>query len=183
MLGRNLADRAAYAATVRRAGLRPAPNGQRRLVVLVDEYGQVATPLPLPDPGLAPADLQVTVVRLLADRLHEPPEVTTRITLADGVATITDARQPQLPARTATADLTSVALFEATARSLAGRRLSLTEAEVAESGAPITVRRAARPGRPSRVVAGHRLADADAAGVPPGPDRAGRPRCTGAART
>ena len=140
LIGRNLADRAAYAATVRRAGLRPAPNGQRRLMVLVDEYGQVATPLPLPDPGLAPADLQVTVVRLLADRLHEPPEVTTRITLANGVATITDARQPQRPARTATADLTSVALFEATARSLAGRRLSLTEAEVVESGAPITVR-------------------------------------------
>ncbi len=38
------------------------------------------------------ADLQITTVHLLSDRLHEPSDVTVRVTLRDGHATVTDTR-------------------------------------------------------------------------------------------
>ena len=65
----------------------------------------------------------MTVVHLLTDRLHEPSDVTMRITLDGGVATITDIRGP---GQRATADRTGRPLFEAVARTLTGRRLSRT---------------------------------------------------------
>jgi DNA segregation ATPase FtsK/SpoIIIE, S-DNA-T family len=131
LLGPDLAERSRQVALGRRG--RPGPDGPRtRLVIVADDHGQVASSLPLPEPGVSLADLGVTVVHLLGDRLHEPSDVTVRITLDRGVATVEDSRLAG--AAHAVADRTSGPLFEAVARTVSGRRLSLTGPDAPEAG-------------------------------------------------
>ena len=104
--------------------------------MFVDDRGRVASTLPLPEPAVPLPDLHVTVVHLLTDRLHEPSDVTVRITLDAGVATVTDTRRPE---QRATADLTTRPLFEAVARTLTGRRLSRTGPDRVAPATGVTV--------------------------------------------
>ncbi|GAB3916888.1 type VII secretion protein EccC [Microlunatus endophyticus] len=145
VLGAELADRAQLAATARRNVVTADSLPIGRLVIFSDDYGQHAAQVTIPDADLRPADLQITTVHLLSDRLDEPSDVQVRITIDDDhVATITDSRlvgddQVPTPTRTATVDRPSPELFGSVARSLAPLRLSLTEAEQAESGRSIEI--------------------------------------------
>ena len=58
---------------------RDMPDRTKRLLVLVDNYDEVATPFPLPDTTLRAAGAGVTVLRLLSHQLHEPEDVSVRI--------------------------------------------------------------------------------------------------------
>ncbi len=135
VIGGELADRARFAATAKRsAGSEAAENS--RLVVFVDDHGRIASDLPVPDADLGLADLQVTTVHLLADRLHEPSDVTVRIVVEDGRATVTDARREEAGAVPVVAfrpDHVPPSTFETLTRELAPLRLSLTAQDAAES--------------------------------------------------
>jgi S-DNA-T family DNA segregation ATPase FtsK/SpoIIIE len=86
VLGAELGERARTAATWRRSGDNSSRNDMPRLVVFVDDHGSVAMPLPLPEGETRPEDLRVTVVHLVADRLHEPSDVRVRITASSPAA-------------------------------------------------------------------------------------------------
>ena len=130
VLGQDLADRAQLVASTRRSGLQSAGINNSRLVIFLDDYGRVASTLPVPDAELTLRDLSVTTVHLLSDRLHEPSDVTVRIMINGAEAEISDARldeddhsgAPQL----ATVDQTPVTLFESIARTLTPLRLSVS---------------------------------------------------------
>lgn len=150
VLGGEIGGRAQTAATSKRSiGRTDTPSGSR-LVVFCDDYGHLASALPVPDPDLTLDDLQITTVHLLSDRLHEPSDVRLRITVVDGVATVSDSRatvpattdaaavQPA-PAVTATVDDPSPQLFGTLARSLTPLRLSLSAVEEADSDRPVAI--------------------------------------------
>lgn len=145
VLGAELADRAQLAAMARRSVVTSNALPISRLVVFCDDHGSHATPLTIPDADLGAADLQITTVHLLSDRLDEPSDVQVRITVDDDhVATIADSRligedRIPTPTRKAIVDRPSPELFGSVARSLAPLRLSLTEAEQAESGRTIEI--------------------------------------------
>jgi S-DNA-T family DNA segregation ATPase FtsK/SpoIIIE len=142
VLGGELGERAQVAATAKRSVGSAATAENSRLVVFVDDFGQVASGLPLPDADLTLPDLRVTVVHLLSDRLHEPSDVTVRITVGAGSAHITDARvevDGKVPEQAAILDATSAEFFESTARTLTPLRLSLSRQDQAESVEPIGV--------------------------------------------
>jgi DNA segregation ATPase FtsK/SpoIIIE, S-DNA-T family len=144
VLGQELGDRAKFAATAKRSGLLRTAIDHPRLVVVLDDHGQLARSLPVPDADLSLTDLQVTTVHLLSDRLHEPSDVTVRITIDDdGVATITDARldadEQQPGEQRVSIDQISVALFDAVAASLTPLRLSLSRQDEVESAQAIDV--------------------------------------------
>ncbi len=150
VLGAELADRAQVAAAAKRSIGRTEVTPISRLVVFCDDHGQLASALPVADADLSLPDLQITTIHLLSDRLHEPSDVTVRVTVADGRATVTDSRPvpsakgpspDDLPAppRTALIDRPSPALFATIARGLTPLRLSLTRAEAAESDRGIEI--------------------------------------------
>jgi len=142
VLGREIGDRAQFAATAKRSTGSAASADNSRLVVFLDDYGHVASTLPVPDADLSLADLQVTTVHLLSDRLHEPSDVTVRVTVSDGTAAITDARvevDGQVRELGATLDAVPAALFDAIVRSLAPLRLSLSRRDEVESAQAIDV--------------------------------------------
>jgi S-DNA-T family DNA segregation ATPase FtsK/SpoIIIE len=142
VLGGDLADRAQIAATAKRSTGETGTTGLPRLVVLLDDRGHVASALPVPDADLTLADLQITAVHLLTDRLHEPSDVTVRITVADDVATVTDARKEeggQVQERTARLDRCDPPLFRAVASALSPLRLSLTAVDEAESAEGVSI--------------------------------------------
>ncbi|MFX4271227.1 type VII secretion protein EccCa [Propionibacteriaceae bacterium Y1685] len=143
VLGAELTDRAQSAAAARRSVI-AEPLAVSPLMIFCDEHGQQAQSLPIPDADLRPEELGVTVVHLLSDRLDEPPDVTVRITVADGRATITDKRRTgeedrPTPTRTATIDRPTDELLATVARTLAPLRLQLTQAELAESARSIPI--------------------------------------------
>ncbi|MBA8793637.1 S-DNA-T family DNA segregation ATPase FtsK/SpoIIIE [Friedmanniella endophytica] len=149
VMGGELADRAQTAAAAKRTvgNLSAAPIP--RLVVFCDDWGHVASSLPIPDADLDLPDLQITTVHLLSDRLHEPSDVRVRITLdrpvgAARTATVADSRpvgeEKRVPEpQSVTLDRPSPELFAAVARSLAPLRLSLSAAEETESTAGIGI--------------------------------------------
>lgn len=142
VLGGELGERAQLAATAKRSVGSTAGAENSRLVVFVDDFGHVASGLPIPDADLTLSDLRVTVVHLLSDRLHEPSDVTVRVTVGGGEAVLTDARvevDGQVPAQAATIDPTSAELFATTARMLTPLRLSLSRQDQAESADPISI--------------------------------------------
>jgi S-DNA-T family DNA segregation ATPase FtsK/SpoIIIE len=142
VIGGELADRAQFAATTKRSVGSSDQAENSRLVVFVDDYGHVASALPVPDADLDLADLQVTAVHLLSDRLHEPSNVTVRITVEGGNAVITDARvekKGEVVEEAVRLDPVPTPLFETLARSLAPLRLSLTAQDEAESVEGISV--------------------------------------------
>ncbi|MDJ0350057.1 type VII secretion protein EccCa [Cryobacterium sp. PH29-G1] len=142
VLGQELGDRAQLAATAKRSSGRSGGAENSRLIVFIDDYGHVASALPVPDADLSPTDLQITMVHLLSDRLHEPSDVTVRMTVADGAAEITDARADasgQVLVQKTELDKISGALFETVARMLTPLRLSLTRQDEVESARAVDI--------------------------------------------
>ncbi|WP_231556447.1 type VII secretion protein EccCb [Cryobacterium sp. MLB-32] len=142
VLGQELGDRAQLAATAKRSGTNGAVAENSRLIIFVDDYGHVASALPVPDADLTPTDLQITMIHLLSDRLHEPSDVTIRVTVANGQADITDARddaEGQVPVQHAVLDQISGALFETVARMLTPLRLNLTRQDEVESARAVDI--------------------------------------------
>ncbi|MEU1498754.1 type VII secretion protein EccCa [Streptomyces sp. NPDC005732] len=131
----DLRERASYAAEVRR-GLsdRNALRMAGRLLVVSDEYGETAAELPRPDTAVDLPDMGVTVLHLLEQQVHEPDQVTVRVTVHDGRITVEDLRKTS-PAAQGSSDAVSVAGAEGLARMLAPLRLS---AESAAEGTPVS---------------------------------------------
>lgn len=132
VLGPDLVDRAQAAARSRRGMGGDVSGYGARLLVLADEHGQVAGSLPLPDVAVGLADLGITVVHLLEDRLDEPSDVAVRLTVDEhGSVLVEDLRED--PPRTARAvvDPAPPALLTGLGRALAPLRL--TEADAAEA--------------------------------------------------
>ncbi|GGM10456.1 type VII secretion protein EccCa [Micromonospora yangpuensis] len=103
-----------------RTGARTRP----RLLVVDDAYGEVAGVLPSPDPLVDLGHLGVTVVHLLADRLHEPGEVTRRITVDGGRLTLEERTASPPVTVHGTVDEVPMPLVEGLARAIAPLRLS-----------------------------------------------------------
>ncbi|MET9036936.1 type VII secretion protein EccCa [Streptomyces mirabilis] len=131
----DLRQRASYAAEVRR-GLsdRDALRMTGRLLVVSDEYGETAVELPRPDTAVDLPDMGVTVLHLLEQRVHEPDQVTVRITVEGDRITVEDLRETSTVAQ-GSSDAVSVAGAEGLARMLAPLRLS---AEPAGEGTPVS---------------------------------------------
>ncbi|WP_367046958.1 type VII secretion protein EccCa [Streptomyces sp. Je 1-332] len=136
LIGPDLRRRASYAAEVRR-GLsgKDALKLTDRLVVISDAYRENAVELPRPDATVGLADMGVTVLHLLEQQVHEPDEVSVRITVDADQVTVEDLRVPHLRAAQGTSDELSVAGAEGLARLLAPLRLS---AESATEGTPVS---------------------------------------------
>lgn len=131
LLSEELRDRVASAAATRRSGRRTKP---ARLVIFIDEGTDAATPLPRLDSALDLADLGITVIHVVDDRVKEPSAVSARVTLADdGTARI------ETPGTGADAvvgirpDPVPPALLDVIARPLTGLRLSRTSAVDAQT--------------------------------------------------
>ncbi|MFG2500799.1 type VII secretion protein EccCa [Streptomyces sp. NPDC048441] len=136
LLGRDLRRRASYAAEVRR-GLsgKDALKLTDRLVVISDEYGNNAVEFPRPDAAVGLAEMGVTVLHLLEQQVHEPDEVSVRITVDGDQIAVEDLRVPHLQAANGAADELSIAGAEGLSRMLAPLRLS---AESAAAGTPVS---------------------------------------------
>ncbi|BBC36185.1 Cell division protein FtsK [Streptomyces graminofaciens] len=131
-----LGRRASYAAEVRR-GLadRGALRMTSRMLVVSDEYGETADELPLPDSAVGLADMGVTVLHLLEEQVHEPDQVSVRITVRGDQILVEDLRADQHMTAGGTSDDVTPAGAEGLARLLAPLRLS---AESAAEGTPVT---------------------------------------------
>ena len=125
-----LRDRVASAAATRRTGRRTKP---ARLVIFIDEGTDAASALPRLDPALDLADLGITVVHVVDDRLKEPSAVAARVTLDDGEATIETPGTGEEAVTGIRPDGVSTALLEVIARPLAGLRLTRTSAVDAQT--------------------------------------------------
>ncbi len=130
LLGDELRDRVASAAATRRTGRRTKP---ARLVIFIDEGTDAASALPRLDPALDLADLGITVVHVVDDRLKEPSAVAARVTLDDGEATIETPGTGEEAVTGIRPDGVSTALLEVIARPLAGLRLTRTSAVDAQT--------------------------------------------------
>ncbi|MFD5299891.1 type VII secretion protein EccCa [Streptomyces mutabilis] len=137
LCGSDLRQRAAYAAEVRR-GL-SGPDALRltgRLLVVSDSHGDTASDLPLPDSAVGPAAMGVTVLHLLREQVHEPDQVSVRITV-DGDRVVIDDLRDATRGTTAqgTVDDVTVPGAEGIARMLSPLRLS---PESAADGTPVS---------------------------------------------
>ncbi|MFD5073214.1 type VII secretion protein EccCa [Streptomyces sp. NPDC058371] len=131
----DLRQRASFAAEVRR-GLsdRNALRMTGRLLVVSDEYGKIADELPRPDPAVDLTDMGVTVLHLLEQQVHEPDQVSVRVTVDGDRITVEDLRETSTVAQ-GSSDAVSVAGAEGLARMLAPLRLS---PESAAEGTPVS---------------------------------------------
>ncbi|NMR21608.1 type VII secretion protein EccCa [Cellulomonas fimi] len=147
VIGPDLVARAQSAAQARRGMGGEVARYGPRLLVLADEHGQVAGRLPGPDAALGLTDLGVTVVHLLSDRLHEPSDVSVRLTVDDrGVVTVEDLRAGDAGAAAggatpveAVVDLVPPALLTGLARTLAPLRLTAASADEAAQASSVGV--------------------------------------------
>jgi DNA segregation ATPase FtsK/SpoIIIE, S-DNA-T family len=143
VLGQDLADRAQFVASAKRSGLKLPRGSNSRLVIFLDDFGRVASTIPVPDAELNLRDLGVTTVHLLSDRLHEPSDVTVRIMIDGSQAQISDARlkadDHEAAVQCATFDQTPVSLFESIARTLTPLRLSMSRQDEATSAQNIDI--------------------------------------------
>ncbi|WP_030668312.1 type VII secretion protein EccC [Streptomyces sp. NRRL B-1347] len=132
----DLRRRAAYAAEVRR-GLsdRRALRMTDRMLVVSDVHGGTAVELPRPDAAVGLADMGVTVLHLLAEQIHEPDEVSVRITVDGDQVTVEDLRGSEGRRSQGLADTVSVPGAEGLARLLAPLRLT---PESAAEGTPVS---------------------------------------------
>ncbi|MFC8939515.1 type VII secretion protein EccCa [Streptomyces griseoincarnatus] len=143
LLRHELGRRAAYAAEVRR-GLadRNALRLTDRLLVVADAHGEPAAELPRPDSAVGLREMGITVVHLLREQVHEPDEVSVRITVHGERVTVEDLRplategaaRPPAAAE-GTVDPVTAAGAEGIARLLAPLRLS---PESVAEGSPVT---------------------------------------------
>ncbi|MCO8304496.1 type VII secretion protein EccCa [Streptomyces sp. RKCA744] len=136
LLPMELRRRASYAAEVRR-GLsdRNALQLTDRLLVISDAYGQAACELPRPDEAVALRDMGVTVLHLLERQVHEPDQVSVRITVDGERIEVEDLRTPEPARSTGTVDAVTLPGAEGLARELAPLRLSATSTP---EGAPVS---------------------------------------------
>ncbi|MFF8656193.1 type VII secretion protein EccCa [Streptomyces huasconensis] len=132
----DLRRRSSYAAEVRR-GLsdRNALRMNDRLLVVSDCHGSTAAELPRPDTAVDLAGMGVTVLHLLEQQVHEPDQVSVRITVDGEKVTVEDLRTPDATPGHGTTDAVSISGAEGLARMLAPLRLS---AESAAEGTPIS---------------------------------------------
>ncbi|MEU1116297.1 MULTISPECIES: type VII secretion protein EccCa [unclassified Streptomyces] len=132
----DLRRRSSYAAEVRR-GLsdRDALRMNDRLLIVSDCHGSTAGELPRPDTAVDLAGMGVTVLHLLEQQVHEPDQVSVRITVEGDQVRVEDLRDPATPPGHGTADAVSVAGAEGLARMLAPLRLS---SESAAEGTPVS---------------------------------------------
>ncbi|NBE53822.1 type VII secretion protein EccCb [Streptomyces boluensis] len=135
LLRTDLRRRASYAAEVRR-GLsdRNALHLVDRILVVSDEYGNTAAELPRPDTAVGLADMGVTVLHLLEQQVHEPDQVSVRITVDGDTVVVEDLRVPAGQESSGIADAVSAPGAEGVARLLAPLRLS---AESVAEGTPV----------------------------------------------
>ncbi len=125
MLADDLAERAhAAAATRRHGGGSAEARARSRLVVVDDAHGSVARTFTGPDAAIGLAAMGVTVMHLVADRLHEPGEVTRRVTVTGTDVTLEDLASTPPGVVTGTVDDAPAPLIEALARTLAPLRLA-----------------------------------------------------------
>lgn len=125
LLREDLEERATSALKSFRHGVgRAEAKARPRLLVIDDAHGELARVLASPDQTVGLASLGVTVVHLLADRLHEPGDVSRRITVDGDSVTLEDlSASPAVTVR-GTLDDAPGPLVEGLARSIAPLRLS-----------------------------------------------------------
>ncbi|MFE2964377.1 type VII secretion protein EccCa [Streptomyces sp. NPDC059340] len=130
----DLRQRASYAAEIRR-GLsdRGALRMTARLLVVGDAYGGTAAELPRSDTAVDLPDMGITVLHLLQQQVHEPDQVTVRITVDGDRVAVEDLRAG--PLAHGMSDAVSTAGAEGLARMLAPLRLS---AESTAEGTPVS---------------------------------------------
>lgn len=133
LIAPELRDRVAATTAARRAGRRIRPV---RLVLFVDEGDGYATTPPRWDPVLDAADLGITIVHIVDDRLKEPEHVVARVAVDAAGCAIENPAEPGDPVLCA-ADAVGQALLETVARPLAALRMSrATAAEATDAVAP-----------------------------------------------
>ncbi|QUG99929.1 type VII secretion protein EccCa [Saccharopolyspora erythraea] len=122
LLADDLTDRATRAAQAFRHGSGAGEAVTRsRLLVIDDAFGDVARKLPTPDKGVGLDRLGVTVLHLLSNRLHEPSEISSRVTVGEQVTV--EQTEPRA-LRAGTLEPASHAFATGLARELAPLRLS-----------------------------------------------------------
>ncbi|MBB6173835.1 S-DNA-T family DNA segregation ATPase FtsK/SpoIIIE [Nocardiopsis mwathae] len=132
LLSDELRSRNDFAAEVRRGmGKREAYRMMRRLVVVHDTHGQVATELARPDEAVPPSALGATVIHLVADQVSEPGDVSIRLTVSGDEVRMEDLRADDPPVLTGTVDDVPAATLAGLARMLAPLRLSRESVEEA----------------------------------------------------
>jgi len=120
-LSGDIASRVRRVAARRHSGTQTGPTGSAHLIVFIDGHGTAAQRFPVPEEGYTCADLGITVVHLIDDRLDEPPEVGVRIYARHDQIEVQDLSrhndQHSLPA-TGRTDRVSAALLDIIARDL-----------------------------------------------------------------
>ncbi|RLP11389.1 type VII secretion protein EccCa [Propionibacterium australiense] len=135
LLGGELTDRVEQAGLSRRSMV-ASPVHTPRMLVVMDEWGSNAGPLPLPDSAFAPSDVGITVIHLLSDRLHEPSEVSARLSVAADTARLELIGRETTTVESITVDRTSQARMASLARTLCPLRLR-PEDRVEEQETPV----------------------------------------------
>ena len=133
----DLRQRAANAAEIRRGLSGRGTDTLRlmsRMLVVSDTYGSTAAELPRPDAAIGLPQMGVTVLHLLQQQVHEPDQVSVRITVNGDQMTVEDLRTPHIPATRGTVDAVTGPGAEGIARMLAPLRLSV---ESAAEGTPV----------------------------------------------
>ncbi len=137
LIGSDLRQRTTKAAEARRNfGVRSTASTAQRLLVVHDSYGETAWPLPVGDRAVAVADLGLSVLHLLDDRLHEPDDVGVRITVDGDQVRVEDLRAEVPRSLTGSMDDVPAALAEGLARVLAPLRLSADSYDDGSGTAP-----------------------------------------------
>lgn len=93
------------------------------LIIFSDDHGEPAKELPFNTSGPL-QELGITIIRMVADRLHEPDDVKARITLGEEATLTLNAGTPKAVTTTFAPDAASTGVFEAAARNLAALRLT-----------------------------------------------------------
>ncbi len=179
LLADDLAGRARAAAVTQRYGGGATEARTRpRLLVVDDAHGRVARHLAVPDPAVGPAAAGITVVHLLADRLHEPGEVTRRLEVDGGRVVLTDRTTTPATVLDGTVDEVPAPLVEALARRVAPLRLAPDSYDDGSGTPPAdfaTLLRLDEPGALDLERSWRPRGERDLLRVPIGVDPAGRP--------
>jgi len=180
LLAEDLAQRASLAAKTYRQEVGGADTARAngRLLVVDDCHGNVAQAL-LGDAGVPLAELGITVLHLVADRLQEPGEVSARLTCDDeGSVLVERVGAGAAAGVSGTRDIVSLDQADALARELAPLRLSADSYDDGYSTSPANFSELLGITDPEDLdVASwwRRRSDRDFLRVPIGVDSAGRP--------
>ncbi|MFV0428719.1 MAG: type VII secretion protein EccCa [Arachnia sp.] len=134
VVGGEIFDRIEQTAIRRR--IQGQASASTRLLIIVDGHGHVAQRLRLPDLAATYQELGITIVHLLTRRLDEPDDLSVRISLAEGSATVEDvgwrAADDRPPTHGVRVDEATPTLLRALARQLSPLRVSTIAREVNE---------------------------------------------------